>query len=188
MQPKGSEDPLEAVIWKHFPGAFAESRPGRTEAAHRELRRTTSNAALLKPIGSTSSPLAARVSGKRFVMDANDDQVAAITLTFEPHRCVFTLVDAIGSHVVDCGIGHWLEGDTSLLGSKLHHEYRPEVMRVVAGGRWRDAKTFEMTWQFVETAFRDTATCRFNDGTMTFDRSVNVNSAALSRPTLLGRI
>ena len=188
VQEKGPLDPMEALIWRHFPRALADSRPAHTEVPYQELRSTTSKVVLLKPIAWTTSPLTARVSGKRFVMEPNEDQVTAITLTFESHRCVFTLVDAIGSHAVYCGIGRWLEGDTTLPGSKLHHEYRPDVMRVVAGGRWVDTKTFEMTWQFVETAFRDTATCRFNDDTMTFDRSVNVNSAALSRPTLLGRI
>ena len=34
-------------------------------------------------------------------------------------------------------------------------------MRVVASGEWRDARTFVMTWTFVESAFRDMVVCRF---------------------------
>lgn len=52
--------------------------------------------------------------------------------------------------------------------------------------RWIDDRTLEMTWQFVETAFRDRVVCRFDGERITLDRSVNVNSAATSRPTLLG--
>ena len=184
----GAVDPLEELVWKHFPGVFAANEPEQKAPAHLALGRTTSNLTLLKPIAATTSPLRAHVSGKRYVMEPNEDQVTAITVTFVRDRCVFNLVDATGSHSVVCGIGRWIEGDTTLPGSKLHHEYRPDVMRVVAGGRWVDPKTLEMTWQFVETAFRDTATCRFDVNTMTFDRSVNINSAALTRPTLFGRI
>ena len=71
-------------------------------------------------------------------------------------------------------------------GNKLHHQYQPDTMRVVAGGEWRDARTFVMTWTFVESAFRDTVVCRFSGPNMRFDRSVNVNSSATELPTLIG--
>ena len=59
-------------------------------------------------------------------------------------------------------------------------------MRVVASGEWRDARTFGMTWTFVESAFRDMVVCRFAGPYMRFDRSVNVNSSATELPTLTG--
>ena len=71
-------------------------------------------------------------------------------------------------------------------GNKLHHQYQPDTMRVVAGGEWRDARTFVMSWTFVESAFRDTVVCRFAGPYMRFDRSVNVNSSATELPTLTG--
>jgi hypothetical protein len=56
----------------------------------------------------------------------------------------------------------------------------------VAGARWLDENTLEMTWIFAETAFRDTVVCRFESDRVTLNRGVNVNSAALSWPTLSG--
>jgi hypothetical protein len=44
-----------------------------------------------------------------------------------------------------------------------------------------------MTWIFAETAFRDTVVCRFDSGGVAIERSVNVNSSALSWPRLSGR-
>jgi hypothetical protein len=43
-----------------------------------------------------------------------------------------------------------------------------------------------MTWIFAQSAFRDTVICRFEGHDVTLDRSVNVNSKALSHPTLKG--
>jgi hypothetical protein len=44
-----------------------------------------------------------------------------------------------------------------------------------------------MTWQFVETSFRDRVVAGFADGALTLDRSVNVNSRAILRPTIAAR-
>ncbi len=75
-----------------------------------------------------------------------------------------------------------------MTGAKLHHEYEPSGMPVVAGATWTSPNTLEMTWQFVESSFRDHVTCHFDGAALTFDRSVNINSSALSRPTLKARI
>jgi len=45
-----------------------------------------------------------------------------------------------------------------------------------------------MTWIFVESAFRDTVVCRFDGDNLTLERSVNVNSGALERPPIRGRV
>ena len=62
---------------------------------------------------------------------------------------------------MQAGLRQPIEGDTTVTGNKLHHEYEPDTMRVVASGEWRDARTFVMTWTFVESAFRDMVVCRF---------------------------
>ena len=103
-------------------------------------------------------------------------------------RCRFTLVDDRGMHTVDAGLAKRIEGNTTMTGNKLHHEYQPDVMRVVAGGEWRDANTFAMTWVFVESAFVDTVVCRFDGDRLVFERSVNVNSGPRVRPPVRGRV
>jgi hypothetical protein len=118
------------------------------------------------------------------------DDVQRVRFDFTGDRCVFSLTDARGEHKVEHGLRDWVEADTSMTGNELHHQYQPDRMRVVAGARWTDERTLEMTWQFVETAFRDKVVCRFDGEQMTqqitLDRSVNVNSAATFRPTLRG--
>ena len=73
-----------------------------------------------------------------------------------------------------------------MTGNALHHQYQPDSMRVVASARWLEERTLEMSWVFVETAFRDRVVCRFDGDGMTVERSVNVNTGAMSRPALSG--
>jgi hypothetical protein len=169
-------------IWKHFPSAFS----GGNEASEAKLKERTASLRLLPPLQPSSSPTAKRISGRTFTIESNEDEVASVRFDFTGDHCVFTMRDALGEHKIKNGLKDWAEGTTSMTGHKLHHEYQLDDMRVVAGGRWLDANTFEMTWQYVESAFRDRVLCRFDGERMTLDRSVNVNSAATSRPQLRG--
>ena len=174
---------LLPIVWKHFPTAFG--KPLATlQPSSVELRDRLAYARLLPPAVATSSPLMAAISGRRFRAEPNADGIESLAFRFEDGACLFTLRDARGEHRVRAGLGAWIEGDTSMTGNKLHHQYQPESMRVVAAGQWLDDRSFEMTWQFVETAFRDRVLCRFDGNRLTLDRSVNMNSADTSMPTL----
>ena len=179
----GSEH-LTQLVWKHFPEAFgAGSRP-HDDAALAALTDRSSSLSVQPELSTGGSPTASRISGRHFRAAANADGIEDFSFTFDGDRCVFTMRDGRGEHTVDVGVGRWIEGRTSITGNKLHHQYQPDSMLVVAGGQWTAADTFEMTWQFAETAFRDTVVCRFVDDHMSFDRSVNVNSAARFLPTV----
>ncbi|HEX8300829.1 serine hydrolase [Sphingomonas sp.] len=172
---------IKPYIWKHFPAAF--SGMANNEAT---LRQRTAGLRLLPPLIRSSSPRAETVTGKRFTVASNDQQVDWVSFDFAGDRVTYRMHDQGGEHVITAGLAEYLEQDTTMTGSRLHHEYRPESQRVVAGARWLDPDTFEMTWQFVETAFRDTLVCRFRDGGVEIDRSVNLNSAETKLPTLSG--
>jgi CubicO group peptidase (beta-lactamase class C family) len=176
-----TDEKLRDLVWRYFPAAF-ESEPGKDAVLAERCR----NLRLLEPLTGTSSPRAQAVSGRKFAMQTNEDQVLSVRFDFNAERVVFSLQDARGTHNIAVGLHDWIESDTTMTGGKLHHQYEPDSLRVVAGGRWLDERTFEMTWQFVETAFRDKVVCRFDGDSLTLDRSVNVNSAATSRPTLRG--
>jgi len=179
----GSEQ-LTALVWQHFPAAFATGPVARNGADRAALARRTRALAVQPSLASGTSPTAARVSGRTYRAMDNAEGIVDFSFSFTGDRCVFTLRDARGEHSVEAGVGRWIEGRTSMTGNKLHHQYQPDSMLVVAGGQWLAPDAFEMTWQFAETAFRDTVTCRFTDDRVTLDRSVNVNSAARSLPTV----
>jgi hypothetical protein len=134
----------------------------------------------------TDSPVAAKVSGKRIAIQTNDQSVKSVAFEFADGVCTYRMSDDDGDHQITAGFAEYLEQLTSMTGHRLHHEYRPKRQPVIAGARWLAPDKLEMTWQFVETAFRDTVLCRFTGNKVAIDRSVNLNSAETRLPTLTG--
>nr|WP_249159205.1 serine hydrolase [Bradyrhizobium jicamae] len=174
------------MVFRHFPAMFSGAL-AKSDADAGELKMRTANLHLLPPFMPASSPVAAQISGKTWQMPENGDGIKSVKLSFDDRHCTFTMDDNRGTHTIEVGLDAPLEGTTTMTGNRLHHEYQPDVMRVVASGVWRDVRTFAMTWTFVESAFRDTVTCTFEGAQMRLARSVNVNSSALDMPTLLGK-
>lgn len=179
----GSEH-LTQLVWKYFPAAFGTGSRPRDDAAYAAFTARSTSLSVQPELSVGTSPTASRISGRRFRAAANAEGIEDFSFTFSDDHCRFTMRDGRGEHAVEVGVGRWIEGRTSMTGNKLHHQYQPGSMLVVAGGQWITPDSFEMTWQFAETAFRDTVVCRFVDDHMSFDRSVNVNSAARVLPTV----
>lgn len=155
-----------------------------TAAGEPVLKSRIADLRVLPPFQPATSPMASQVSGATYDCWPNADQVAAIGVAFDNGVCRFTLSDPRGEHQVEAGLTDWREGETTITGSYLHHEYQPDRMRIVAGGRWTAPNRFEMAWQFVESGFRDTVALTFEGDTVRYDRGVNVNSGPLQRPTI----
>lgn len=152
------------------------------------LRERLEGLRILSPFVRATSPLEGSVDGRMFHCDPNGDEVKSLKLTFGDDRAEFELVDHRGRHCVVSGIRDWVEGETTITGGYLHHEYEPGRMRVVARGRWVTESRFEMVWQFVETGFRDTVSLTFCGDAVSYEREVNVNSGELKRPLVTGRM
>ncbi len=124
---------LMTGLWMHLIPALAGAGPDAARLQP-ELEARLAALALPEAEGADRSPVAAAVDGRRFVFDANEDGVAEISVNFADDRVVFSLSDHRGTHRIDAGLGHAVEGDTSMTGNLLHHEYQP---RVAAGDRPR---------------------------------------------------
>lgn len=178
---------LKPILWKHFPAAFGSGALRPSPAAH-ELRLRNDRFRVLPPLRPSSSPLSKEISGKKLIVQPNDQAVQWISFEFTDETCTYTMSEDGGEHRITAGFREYLEQDTSMTGHRLHHEYRPPSQRVVAGARWTAPDRLEMTWQFVETAFRDTVVCTFEGSEVRIDRSVNLNSAETKLPTLVARL
>lgn len=182
--PRGS--PLESLIFKHFPAAFGDAGLAQSDAATSELQDRLDNLRLLPLARHTTSPMAQQVAGSTYAIEPNDDNVSTVRLDFSDGRANFRLADHRGEHLVRVGLSDWIESSTGITGNKLHHQYQSDDMLVVAHGQWWDEHTFEMTWQFVETAWVDHVVCRFYGDRISVDRRTNANYAPLVAPTLRG--
>ena len=182
-----TREAMHAMAFKHI-GAMCTTTPSAGAAAGRaRLTTRISELRVLPRFQAAASPLARRLDGKVFACDTNADGVASVSLRSVGDRLDFHMKDARGEHVVRNGLRDWQESDTTITGGYLHHEYEPETMRVVAGARWTAENRLEMTWQFVESGFRDVAVLTFDGDRVRYDRSTNINSGPLKRPTIAGK-
>jgi CubicO group peptidase (beta-lactamase class C family) len=172
---------LKRLVWEHLLPAVDDQQQD-TSADDALAARLAALALPGLPSGLPTSPVASAVSGRRWLAEPNEDGIVSISLAFESDRCVCTYVDARGEHTISAGIGAEIRGTTTMTGNKLHHEYQPDTLRVVAQGTWTTPERFEMRWCFDETTFCDRVACTFENDVIRFERSVNTNSGARVRP------
>jgi CubicO group peptidase (beta-lactamase class C family) len=177
----GVED-MQAVldlVWEQLLPAMGPAPLPAGGVAQAELDQKLAHLSLPVMQGQLTSPVASEVAGKRFVFDANAEQIAAAVLDFGADGSVLTLEDAHGAHRVTSGAGVWLKGTTTLEDG----EPRP----VAASGGWTDGQTYVMRLCYYQTPFIHTITCHFTEDRLLVDRRVNVSFGPTEQPRLEGR-
>jgi CubicO group peptidase (beta-lactamase class C family) len=157
-------------------------------AADPALSPLLAQAARIQPLVSLDHPAPAHLGTHRYRVLENDLGITALGLAVSNDTCVLELTDGEGVHSIAMGVGRWVESETGIPGQDLHHGYRLQAAKVVAGARWLDPDTLEMHWYFAESVFIDTVMCRFGEGQVSYARSVNVNSGRTSQPALVGTL
>ncbi|OCW24211.1 serine hydrolase [Pseudomonas aylmerensis] len=182
----GMKNSAEIVpfIERYFPAAFSEDCSVKPEADSRLEQRLASMAE--QPLLVSDCP-APEDSIRVFVVAENGLGVRQLSFAFTGHVLTFELTDSQATHRLQIGIDHWLTGLTSMPGRALHHGYEFNHAQIVAGARWLDQKTLEMTWIYPQTAFRDRVKCVFEGNTVSLARTVNVNSAEREQEVLVGK-
>jgi CubicO group peptidase (beta-lactamase class C family) len=174
-------------VHKYLPGVFT-ANAGEQRAAEERLQARSARVATILPVTSAATPSSGRQGRLEYRMDANPLGVSAVRLSLTSNTCALHLECAQGEHAIEMGLDQWLEGEASVPAPELHHGYEMRRARVVAAARWTDPDTLEMTWIFVESAFRDTVVCRFEGDRIRYSRHTNVNSGATSQPELTGQL
>jgi CubicO group peptidase (beta-lactamase class C family) len=182
------------LMWDYLLPAMKPAALPPDQESETRLRKRLASLALSPPRSRASSPVAARISNKRFRLQSNTLNIDSVTFSFRPHDCVFTVNDNQGEHAITCGIEQWVAGETDMPGTppRLTVGKLGPMSKVAASGTWRDADTFEMTWQFYETPHHDTVTCRFAGDELQLNFLSSVTQKAPShqetRPVLHGRM
>lgn len=182
------------LVWDHlFPAIQPGAVPANKQAAD-ELSQMLGSLSLTPAKGNMLSPTASRVSGKHFSIDTNEAGVQALALQFAGDTCKFELRDTRDRYEISCGLGKWVQGETTMPGTPPKLTKRVGITRskVAASGAWTDDQTFEMTWRFIETPHRDTVTCRFDGDQLKVQFLSSVTQLSPShkedRPELLGKM
>jgi CubicO group peptidase (beta-lactamase class C family) len=184
------------LVWEHLLPAMKAGPLPADAPAQARLRQTLSALRLAKPEGQRTSPVAERVSGKTFKLEANALGLQSVGFTSGKNGCNLTFHDGKNSHSIACGFDEWQRGETALPGTppRLVSGGAPKLgtpSKVAACGAWKDASTFEAILRYYETPHHDRMTCRFEEGkvSIAFMNSIAAMSAKPSdkRPVLQGQ-
>ena len=168
------------LVWEHLLPAMQDAALPEDAAAEQQLRDKLASLALAPQAGQASSPAEAKVSGRRFVFDANEQGIESISFDFDEQGCVYTVRDAAGEHHIQCGRGAWVKGSTRL--------ETGAPMPVAASFAWLADDTLALKLCYYETPFCPTVTCRFTDEDVTYEFRSNVAFGVKERPQLAGRL
>ena len=166
-------------VWEHLLPAMSQGALAADTAAQDELVRKLGRLELPPASGSATSPLAAKVAGRRYVFPANEEKTESVAL--EIARGAVTLVSrGDGKETrIPVAYGRW--------GQSVPVPFAGRDERVSASGAWTADDTYTARLCLHETPFVLTATLRFAGDEVTLDREFNVAFGETKRPRLVGR-
>jgi CubicO group peptidase (beta-lactamase class C family) len=187
------------LVWQHLLPGMSDAPLRADTTASSQLEEQLAGLMMPLPTGSRSSPTRARIDGRSFDLEPNTLEAKRVALHFDGNSCKFELTTAGGRFDIDCGIGRWADGATSMPGTppEITELVGTEVgeqpaAKVAAAGAWLDESTFQMQWRFYGTPHHDVVTCRFDGDRVQveFKNSITTLSGGAhpeTRPILTGR-
>jgi CubicO group peptidase (beta-lactamase class C family) len=180
------------LVWEHLLPAIGLAALPTDLPALGRLQQTLNTLALPLPEGQLTSPIAGQISGKSFRLENNALGLESVTFHFRKEHSVIALSDAQETYAIAGGLEAWVRGETTLPTAppRIISGGAPPpgtLHPVAAMGRWKDERTFEMTWRYYETPHRDTVTCQFDGDKVQISLVPSVSRAG-QRPVLQGQI
>lgn len=183
-------------VWNHILTAVKGKTLAADTQAQTQLKKKLTSLALPIQHVESTSPLVAQIDNKSFSIADNALHVKAISLNFGKDGSIFRIQDDRGEHLINCGLGRWIEKETDL--SAIPLKLTPTLIpgetktKIASSGTWTDPHTFVMTVRFIETAHYETITCTFDKDTVKveFKKSLAILNSAVkdTRPVLEGRL
>ena len=153
------------LVWDHLlPAMENEALPPADNGPLAERLRGLS---LTPQEGLSTSALAGKHSGRRFLFAPNERNLRAITFAFGEEETLVTVEDTSGvEQPIRIGHGAWVEGSTSFTSD--------HSQPIAASGAWSADGTYNVRLCFYETPFRPLLTFRFAEDRLLFDMEYNV--------------
>lgn len=176
----GEMQPLLNLVWKHLLPAMHPTPLPEDEPAHAKVQQKCSSLALIPCQGVNSTPLAGKISGKTFILEANVQKYERVSLDFGRDSVLLTVRNQAGQHRLECGLGKWVEGTTGLMNK--------DYQKVFASAAWINENTFEAKLYFVETPFCFRLTFHCEEDRLVLESGQNVNFGPTEFPPVVGRL
>jgi hypothetical protein len=118
--------------------------------------------------------------GRRYAVAANALHLEAFSLRFDAVGCTIDLQTQAGAENIQCGVGEWQRGHTTL----FDHPLLFSGAEVAVSGAWSANDVFEIVMRLYETPFTYRLTCHFVGDEMIIESRVNVSLESVA-PVLM---
>jgi CubicO group peptidase (beta-lactamase class C family) len=166
------------LVWADILPAFRDSALPADPESDRKLSEKLAALALPTQAGQAHSPIADKVSGRRYVFPDNKAQLESIELSLETggtNLGVTARVAGVDQHI-ECGVGSWVLGtlpaEAGPPGSVMASN--PAWGKVAACGAWTSGDTFTAEICHYQTPYVTTVDLRFSGDTLVLETEDNV--------------
>lgn len=165
-------------VWDCLLPTFAPAPLKENPRAQEELARRLSGLCYDPPAGESTSPLAAKISGRKLIFPENPLKITAAVLDFGPEQAHLRLEMGKQVHIFACGLGAWQFGK-----SRMFDRY---VRATAVSGTWTAPDTFQVTIRYYETPHNQTIRFQFSEDGARVESAMNVSFGPTQSPVLEG--
>ncbi len=157
------------LVWEHLLPALKEDKTATGKKARRDLQKQLKNQAItVSPAG--TSPIISSMSGKNFVLEANEEGIKEISFRFKNKQAVVTIANGEYTDELALKTGKWTYGAVHKRGPSLTGTIPPfdgiPVFKVAATYQWRDEHTLLLTIRYIESPHTETFVCTFENNNL----------------------
>ncbi|RLT41523.1 MAG: class C beta-lactamase-related serine hydrolase [Chloroflexi bacterium] len=168
------------LVWEYLLPALGSQPLAEDRSAQARLSETLAALAIPPQSGKATSPIAAQVAGRRYQLEANEEQIQTFCFDFGENESICTIGTERGEEKIVCGQGQWRKGEA-------HFADRGPQPAAVSGG-WIDPAAYALRVYYYESPFSITYTCCFDGDSLTVDSALNVSFGPTQMPRLVGQV
>lgn len=174
------------ILWEKFLPACGPKKLRANRPADEQLKARLAGLETAPAEGAGTSPLAARVSNRRFVFPTNDQKIESVSLdTTDAGRTVTLSLRQDGRDMrFPAGFRHWNKGRTSVPAGRLASFPDEPVAGTFA---WQADDTLVVKVCAYETPFNIRFQLKFEGDQVALDSEANVAFGPTRKPQLTGR-
>lgn len=154
------------IIWDHLPGGMHSGVLPEDRAEQTALKKELAELGLPVTKGEKTSVLAAKIDGKKWVMDVNDLGVESLQLEFSGTGCRLHVEIEGKVRVLEFGWEQWMRNPNREMYVFKTGNMFPMPSKVAGTATWVNDHTLQLNVRFVEAIFGDRITCMFNQDTL----------------------
>jgi CubicO group peptidase (beta-lactamase class C family) len=173
------------LAWEHIlPALRDKSLPSNDESV-KKLRTRLASLQVLPQAGSFSSPIAAKISGKKFRFGTNELNIESLGIEATGENvAVIGKLSGTDRRIV-CGKSEWVKGRTSFGGRMTYGNLVEQA--VAANGAWTADDVYTAKLCFYETPYHLTLRFKFAGDELQLETEFNVSFGA-AKASLVGKM